>query len=99
MGASEKQLVRVFLTQGVLIGSIGSASGLGLGYLVCFAAEHFKFIRMNPEVYYIDRLPVNVDPVEFAWVGVAAVIVCVIATVYPAILGSRLKPVDALRQS
>lgn len=99
MGAADNAIVRIFLYQGFLIGLFGAGTGLGLGYLVCFAAEHFKFIRMNPEVYYIDRLPVNVDPVEFAWVGVAAVIVCVIATVYPAILGSRLKPVDALRQS
>lgn len=99
MGAADNAIVRIFLYQGFLIGLFGAGTGLGLGYLVCFAAEHFKFIRMNPEVYYIDRLPVNVDAVEFAWVGVAAVIVCVIATVYPAILGSRLKPVDALRQS
>ena len=99
MGAADNAIVRIFLYQGFIIGLFGAGTGLGLGYLVCFAAEHFKFIRMNPEVYYIDRLPVNVDPVEFAWVGVAAVIVCVIATVYPAILGSRLKPVDALRQS
>lgn len=99
MGAADNAIVRIFLYQGFVIGLFGAGTGLGLGYLVCFAAEHFKFIRMNPEVYYIDRLPVNIDPVEFAWVGVAAVIVCVIATVYPAVLGSRLKPVDALRQS
>jgi lipoprotein-releasing system permease protein len=99
MGAEDGAIVRVFLFQGLLIGLFGATSGLGLGYLVCFAAEHFKFIRMNPEVYYIDRLPVNVDPVEFALVGVAAVVVCVLATIYPAVLGSRLRPVDALRQT
>ncbi len=99
MGAEDNAIVRIFLYQGFFVGLFGAGTGLGLGYLVCFAAEHFKFIRMNPEVYYIDRLPVNVDPIEFVWVGIASVIVCVIATVYPAILGSRLKPVDALRQS
>jgi lipoprotein-releasing system permease protein len=99
MGAEDGAIVRLFLFQGFLIGLFGATSGLGLGYLVCFAAEHFKFIRMNPEVYYIDRLPVNVDPVEFGLVGLAAVVVCVLATIYPAVLGSRLRPVDALRQS
>lgn len=99
MGAEDRSIVAVFLLQGVLIGVFGALFGLGLGYLVCFAAEHFKFIRMNPEVYYIDRLPVNVDPREFALVGIAAVVVCVLATVYPAILGSRLRPVDALRRT
>jgi lipoprotein-releasing system permease protein len=99
MGAEDGAIVGIFLFQGLLIGVLGAMSGLGLGYLVCFAAEHFKFIRMNPEVYYIDRLPVNVDPVEFSLVGLAAVVVCVLATIYPAVLGSRLRPVDALRQS
>lgn len=99
MGAEDRAIVGIFLVQGLLIGVLGAMSGLGLGYLVCFAAEHFKFIRMNPEVYYIDRLPVNVDPVEFLLVGLAAVVVCVLATIYPAVLGSRLRPVDALRQA
>ncbi len=99
MGAEDGAIVRIFLSQGLLIGVLGASTGLGLGYLVCFAAEHFKFIRVNPEVYYIDHLPVSVDASEFAWVGVAAVVVCVLATIYPAVLGSRLRPVEALRQS
>lgn len=99
MGAEDRSIVWIFLVQGLLVGVFGAATGLGLGYLACFAAEHFKFIRVNPEVYYIDHLPVSVDPTEFALVGVAAVVVCVLATIYPAVLGSRLRPVDALRQS
>lgn len=96
MGAEDRTMVATFLLQGLFIGLVGALTGLGLGYVVCFAAEHLG-IRMNPEVYYIDRLPVHVDPLEFTWVGIAAVLVCVLATIYPAILGSRLKPVDALR--
>ena len=96
MGAEDRTMVTMFLMQGLFIGVVGAFSGLGLGYVVCFAAEHLG-IPMNPEVYYIDRLPVHVDPVEFGLVGVAAVMVCVLATIYPAILGSRLRPVDALR--
>jgi lipoprotein-releasing system permease protein len=52
---------------------------------------------MNPEVYYIDRLPVHVDPTEFALTGIAAIVVCLLVTIYPALLASRLRPVDALR--
>jgi lipoprotein-releasing system permease protein len=52
---------------------------------------------MNPEVYYIDRLPVHIDPTEFTLTGIAAVAVCLLVTVYPALLASRLRPVDALR--
>jgi lipoprotein-releasing system permease protein len=96
MGAEDRQMVGMFLMQGLFIGLVGALSGLGLGYVVCFAAEHFG-IHMDPEVYYIDQLPVHIDGVEFTLVGIAAVLVCVLATIYPAILGSRLKPVDALR--
>jgi lipoprotein-releasing system permease protein len=96
MGSSDAAVVRVFVIEGGLIGLLGASLGLFLGYVMCFAAEHFG-IRMNPEVYYIDRLPVHVDPLEFLLTGVAAVAVCLLITVYPALLASRLRPVDALR--
>ena len=97
MGASGEQIVSMFMAQGLMIGVLGALMGLGLGYLTCFAAEHFRLIPLNPDVYYIDKLPVHIDPIEFALTGVAAVVVCLLATIYPALLGSRLRPVDALR--
>ncbi len=98
MGATGQQIVAVFMTQGLMIGVLGATTGLGLGYLSCFFMEHFG-IRLNPEVYYIDRLPVHIDLNEFLVTGAASVIVCLLATIYPAILGSRLTPLDALRSS
>lgn len=96
MGTSDRAIVSVFVVEGGLIGLFGAALGLLLGYMMCFAAEHFG-IRLNPEVYYIDRLPVHIDPTEFALTGIAAIAVCLLVTVYPALLASRLRPVDALR--
>ena len=96
MGTAESGIVRIFLVEGLMIGLLGAGSGLGLGFLAAFGAEHFG-IRINPEFYYIDRLPVHVDPSEFALVGASAIAVCVIATLFPAKLASRLRPVDALR--
>jgi lipoprotein-releasing system permease protein len=96
MGTSDRAVVSVFVIEGGMIGILGAALGLFLGYLSCFAAEHFG-IRMNPEVYYIDKLPVHVDTTEFTLTGIAAVLVCLVITVYPALLASRLRPVDALR--
>lgn len=98
MGAEDRQVIGMFLVQGLLIGLLGALSGCGLGYQVCFFAEHFG-IAMDPEVYYIDRLPVHVEALDFVAVGLSAVVVCLVATVYPAIVGSRLRPVDAIRQS
>lgn len=97
MGATGEQITAVFMIQGLMIGLLGAGVGLGLGYLACFAAEHFGVIPLNPEVYYIDRLPVHVDPMEFTLVGVSAVVICLLATIYPAVLGSLLRPIDALR--
>jgi len=96
MGTSDRSIVGVFVVEGGLIGLFGAALGLFLGYMACFAAEHFG-IRMNPEVYYIDRLPVHIDPTEFALTGIAAIAICLLVTIYPALLASRLRPVDALR--
>jgi lipoprotein-releasing system permease protein len=96
MGTASGAIIGVFLIEGLLIGLFGAALGLGLGFVVAFGAEHFG-IRMNPEVYYIDRLPVHIDPTEFTLVGIAAVAVCLLATLFPAYLASSTRPVDALR--
>jgi lipoprotein-releasing system permease protein len=96
MGARDGAIVGIFVLEGTLIGVLGAALGLALGFGMCFAAEHMG-VRLNPEVYYIDRLPVHVDPTEFISVGVSAILVCLLVTIYPAKLASRLRPVDALR--
>ncbi|MCB9619041.1 MAG: ABC transporter permease [Sandaracinus sp.] len=96
MGSTRRSIVSVFVIEGFLIGLNGAIFGLGLGYLVTFVFEHFGF-RLNPEVYYIDRLPVSIDPMEFVVVGLIALAVCVVSTIFPAVLASRLRPVDALR--
>jgi lipoprotein-releasing system permease protein len=96
MGTSARGVIRIFVIEGLLIGAAGALMGLGLGFVLTFAAEHFG-IRMNPEVYYIDKLPVHLDPTEFAMVGAATVVVCLAATLFPAYQASRVRPVDALR--
>ena len=96
MGTSARGVIRIFVIEGLLIGAAGGLMGLGLGFVLTFAAEHFG-IRMNPEVYYIDKLPVHLDPTEFAVVGAATVLVCLAATLFPAYQASRVRPVDALR--
>jgi lipoprotein-releasing system permease protein len=96
MGTSPRGVIRIFVIEGLLIGAAGGLMGLGLGFVLTFAAEHFG-IRMNPEVYYIDKLPVHLDPAEFALVGASTVVVCLAATLFPAYQASRVRPVDALR--
>jgi lipoprotein-releasing system permease protein len=54
-------------------------------------------VRLDPEVYYIDRLPISVDPVDFVLVALSAFVITTLATFYPALAASRLRPVDGLR--
>ena len=96
LGTPSPAVVAIFMIEGLLIGLFGALLGLGLGYVVCFVAEHFG-VRMDPEVYYIDKLPMHTDPVEFTLVGISAVVVCLVATIFPAVLASQVRPVDALR--
>jgi lipoprotein-releasing system permease protein len=96
MGASNSALLRAFLYQGGIIGVFGTAFGLALGIVVCKLLLVYA-LPLDPKVYFISRLPVQVRPVEFALVGVFAIIVCLLATVWPALHASRLRPAEAFR--
>lgn len=96
MGASNSALLRAFLYQGGIIGVFGTAFGLTLGIVVCKLLLVYA-LPLDPKVYFISRLPVQVRPVEFVLVGVFAILVCLLATVWPALHASRLRPADAFR--
>lgn len=97
MGASDGALLRAFLYQGAIIGLIGASIGLGLGLLFCKGLLVYGF-PLDAKVYFISRLPVQVKPVEFSLVGVFAVLVCLAATVWPAMYAARLRPAEAFRE-
>jgi lipoprotein-releasing system permease protein len=97
MGASNGALLRAFLYQGAIIGVLGTVTGLALGLLVCKGLIVYGF-PLDPKVYFISRLPVQVRPVEFALVGVFANLVCLVATVWPAMYAARLRPAEAFRE-
>ena len=97
MGAKNSAVLRAFLYQGAIIGVLGTAIGLGLGIAVCRGLLVYGF-PLDPKVYFISRLPVQVRPVEFAMVGVFAIVVCLVATVWPAMYAARLRPAEAFRE-
>jgi len=96
LGASDGAIQRTFMTEGVIIGGIGTVFGVVTGLAVCTGLKWFG-LRLDPDVYYIDRLPINVDPVDFMTVAIAALTICTLATIYPAKAASSLRPVDGLR--
>jgi lipoprotein-releasing system permease protein len=96
MGASSSGVARLFQVVGMTIGGIGTALGLGLGIVLCTVVAHYGY-PLDPKVYLIDRLPVHVDPLEVALVGGITLVICFIATLYPALKATALRPVDGLR--
>ena len=99
MGATDKSVTTIFMFEGMLIGVLGILLGLIIGYILC------EIIALVPihipgggMVYYIDRLPVKVDPfTSYVIVPVMAVVLCFLATLYPARQAAKLEPVDAIR--
>jgi len=96
IGASDGAIRRTFMTEGIIIGGIGTVFGVATGLAVCTGLSWFG-LRLDPDVYYIDRLPINVSGWDFFTVAVAALSICTLATIYPAQAASKLRPVDGLR--
>ncbi|HQB46173.1 MAG TPA: FtsX-like permease family protein, partial [Polyangiaceae bacterium] len=96
MGASDVAILRIFVYQGGIIGVMGTALGLGLGLAVCKGLLVYGF-PLDPKVYFISTLPVEVRPTEFIITGAIALTLCLIATVIPSLYAARLRPADGVR--
>lgn len=98
LGASDVEVVVLFVIQGALIGLIGSLIGVAIGLGLCFYLATNGF-PINPDVYYISRLPVEVDYSTVVIIFAAGVVISVAATIYPAILAAQLRPAVGLKKS
>jgi len=97
MGATTGQVRRIFILQGMLIGVIGTAIGLVLGYALSWAGGHYHLISLSAEVYSIDYVPFVPRPMDGVLVALVALGVSFIATIYPSYSASRVLPAEALR--
>ncbi len=97
MGARDASVMKIFVLEGLAIGSIGTAMGLLLGLASCSFIERYG-LQLDPDVYYISNLPVNADPAQFVVVAAISLALSYLATLYPATKASRLSPVDGLRE-
>ena len=96
MGASDGAVLRVFVLLGLYMGMLGTTAGVLVGCAVCAAFDRFG-LPLDTDVYYITKLPVKVNPTELAVVLVASLMLSLLATLYPAWLAARLRPVEGLR--
>lgn len=96
LGASHRQIIQLFVNQGIYIGVIGSAAGAVLALLISWALEKYKFIDL-PEPYFLSKLPVDYDWKVYFGICAAAILVCILAGLYPAFIASRVQPTDGFR--
>ncbi|MFN7998560.1 MAG: FtsX-like permease family protein [Bryobacteraceae bacterium] len=97
MGARREQIRRIFMLQGVLIGVVGAAIGLVVGYTLCYFADRFRWIRLDETVYALSFVPFEPRWIDGLWVAAAAVAVSFLATIYPARNATRILPAEVLR--
>ncbi len=97
MGTRKSQVRNIFIAQGVLIGVIGTAIGLLLGYAISYAGGHYHMIALSPEVYSIDYVPFAPRPMDGFLVALVAIGVSFVATLYPSWSAGRTLPAEALR--
>jgi lipoprotein-releasing system permease protein len=97
MGMRGAVVRRVFLLQGIVIGAAGTLLGAALGIAGGLLIDRAKLIALDPQVYFIDHLPVRITPFDVSWIILASVAIAVVATVYPAIQAARLYPLEAIR--
>ncbi len=97
MGATHGGIARIFLHVGTVVGLIGIAIGLAVGFGVCIFLMKIGW-PLDPKVYLIDHLPVRLEAIDFAVTAAVALLICLLATILPSLSASRLHPVDGIRQ-
>jgi lipoprotein-releasing system permease protein len=105
MGAPSKGILRIFIIEGGIIGVVGTALGtiLGLGIafrldkIVGFLENRFGFKIFSPDIYYIEKFPSQVNPMDVGLIIMTAILISLLATLYPSWRASKLDPAEALR--
>jgi lipoprotein-releasing system permease protein len=97
MGSSRRQIRRIFMWQGMIIGAVGTTAGLVLGHVVCWVSNHYQLIGLEAEVYGLEYVPFAPDVPDGIAVALAAMVVCYLITIYPSGSGAKVAPVETLR--
>lgn len=97
IGASNQQIRRIFTLEGLIVGLSGTALGSAAGIFLCWLLKTYKFIHLPADIYYIESLPVQMRGADSFVIVVCALIISLLATIYPAWQAARLNPADTLR--
>ena len=97
IGAANSGIRNIFMLNGFLVGVLGTVLGAAGGFFLCHLLKTYQFIKLPRDIYYIDRLPVNLRIVDSLAVVIVAITISLVSTLYPAWKAARMEPVDALR--
>jgi len=97
MGATAAGIMKIFMIQGLVIGTIGTLLGLAAGFALAWLQNTYEIVKLARDVYYIPSLTVKIGPWDTLLVIVCAIGISFLATIYPALQAARLDPVEALR--
>jgi lipoprotein-releasing system permease protein len=97
LGAMDKNILRIFVYNGLLVGSIGTFLGVSGGIGLCSLLSRYKFIKIPSEVYYTDTLPILLHAGDVAIISISAILICFLATIYPARQAAKINPSESLR--
>ena len=97
MGATDRSIRKIFVLNGMIIGAIGTLLGTCIGFILCGLLKKYKFIELPGDVYYLTTLPVQLESLDVVIIASSALIICFLATLYPANQASKLDPVEAIR--
>jgi len=98
MGSVPASISKIFMLIGIVVGVMGCLLGSLLGYFLCWLQIRFELVSLPPEIYFISKLPVDMQLIDFLLVAAASVVLCFLATLYPATRAARLSVVEVLRQ-
>lgn len=96
-GFTTNQIMRVFIYLGTIMGIIGTVSGIIFSIIACLLLNQYRFINLPGDVYFIQKLPVEMSINDFIIVAIASLLVSFLATIYPAVRAAKLVTVEALR--
>lgn len=97
MGATQASVRRIFLSKGMVIGSVGISLGASAGLLVCALLARYQFIELPGDVYFLTTLPVQIKAMDLGAIVLGTTLICVFASLYPAKQAAKMNPVDAIR--
>lgn len=97
MGLKARSVRNIFVWQGTVIGVFGTIIGLVLGLSIGIAMDKYRLIPLNAEVYFIDHLPIRIDPLDTVMIVLGSVVIATLATLYPSRQAAKLLPVQAIR--